>query len=374
MKIAVLTMTFTNNYGGIVQAYALMESLKKLGHEPELLFVQFENRDFNSIIKKSLKKYFLSYISKKWRYPRIQKIVEKNTNYFMEQYIVPKTEPIYTEKDFERVVNDKYDAYVVGSDQVWRPEMYKFINHAFFDFVKNPNAILLSYAASFGVDTWNYTQEDTLRYKEQIKRFNGVSVREDSGVQLCKENFGINADHVLDPTMLLTVDEYRKIIRAEKEPNHSGKLLTYVLDKNDEKESLINVVSGELSLKPFEVNVKSTDVYAALNHRVYPTVTSWLKGFDEAQFVVTDSFHGCVFAIIFNKPFIVYGNIKRGMARFNSLLKMFNLEDRLVYKYDDITVKKINQKIDWINVNKKLEEYTTGSIKFLESHLDKNDE
>jgi len=374
MKIAVLTMPFTNNYGGILQAYALMESLKKLGHEPKILFVQLESRDFQSIAKNILKKYFLAYCSRRWEYPRVKNIIEKNTNYFKEQYISPKTEPIYTEKDFHRIVKDNYDAYVVGSDQVWRPDMNTYIQHAFFDFVKNPNAILLSYAASFGVDTWEFSSEETLKYKGQIKHFNGISVREESGIKLCKENFEVNAEHVLDPTMLLEIEEYIKLIRAEKEPNHNDQLLTYILDKNDEKKDIINKVSSELGIKPFEINVKSTDVYAALNHKIYPTVTSWLKGFYEAQYIITDSFHGCVFSIIFNKPFIVYGNKKRGIARFESLLKMFGLEDRLVYKKEDLSVNNINQDINWIAVNRKLKEYKAKSINFLEIHLGEIDE
>ena len=245
MKIAVLTMTFNNNYGGMLQAYALMESIKKLGHEPELLFVQLENKEPKVYFKTLLKKYIFSYLSKKWEYFRIRPIIEKNTNYFIEKYINPKTKAIYTEKEFTKIVQDKYDACIIGSDQVWRPTMYRFINHSFFDFVKNPNAILLSYAPSFGLEDWEYTKEETQKFKNQIQRFKAVSIREDSGIKFCKEYFEVDAKHVLDPTMLLGIDEYRKIIKAENEPNHSGGLLSYILDKTDDKKYLQDVVSKE---------------------------------------------------------------------------------------------------------------------------------
>lgn len=369
MKIAVLTMTFNNNYGGMLQAYALMETLKKLGHEPELLFVQLENREPVVYFKTLLKRYFFSYISKKWEYYRFSSMLEKNTNHFIEKYINPKTKAIYTEKEFEKIIKDNYDAYIVGGDQVWRPTMYRFINHAFFDFVKNPNAILLSYAPSFGVEHWEYSEEQTQKFKKQIQRFQAVSVREDSGIKLCKEYFEVDAKHVLDPTMLLGMEEYRKIIKAENEPTHSGGLLSYILDKTDDKKYLQDVVSKEYGLKPYSVHVKSTDIDATIEDRVYPTVTSWLKGFDDVEYVVTDSFHGCVFAILFNKSFIVYGNERRGMARFNSLLKMFDLEDRLVLKKEDITMEKIRKEIDWEKVNTKLEDYRKISKEFLTKNL-----
>lgn len=369
MKIAVLTMTFNNNYGGMLQAYALMETLKKLGHEPELLFVQLGNRESRVYLKTLLKKYFFSYLSKKWEYFRIRPIIEKNINYFIDTYINPKTKPIYTEKEFDKIVEDKYEAYVIGSDQVWRPTMYRFINHAFFDFVKNPNAVLLSYAPSFGVEDWEYTAEQTKVFKQQIHRLKAVSVREDSGVKLCKEYFEVDAEHVLDPTMLLDIEEYRKIIKAENEPSHSGGLLSYVLDKTDDKKYLQDIVSKELGLEVYNVHVESTDLNAKLEDRIYPTVTSWLKGFDDAEYVVTDSFHGCVFAILFNKTFIVYGNERRGMARFSSLLKMFGLEDRLVFKKEDITMEKIKSAIDWEKVNEKLGISKNKSMFFLRKNL-----
>lgn len=369
MNIAVLTMTISTNYGGTLQAYALMEILKKLGHEPELIFVQLEDKNVVSQLKKYLSIYILSYLSKKWSYNKITPIKKQNTNYFISKYINPKTKAIYTENDFAKIVKDKYDAYIAGSDQVWRPGMYKFINYAFFDFVKNPNAILLSYAASFGVDVWEYTEEQTKKFKEQIERFRAISVREDSGIRLCEKHFGVHAEHVLDPTMLLSVDDYRKIIHKEKEQSHEGELLTYILDQTDEKVELINLVSQEFGIKPYTINVKSTDINANINDQIYPAITSWLKGFDDAKYVITDSFHGCVFSILFNKPFIVYGNKKRGMARFNSLLQLFDLQDRLIlsiHKFDDSL---LGKEIDWNHVNKKLDEMKNYSINFLISNL-----
>lgn len=359
MKIAVLTMTFNNNYGGLLQAYGLMTYLKKLGHEPELLFVQLDDKSIKSYIKK----YIMPLFSNKWLTPKKQALIDKNMRYFIETYITPKTKPIYTEKDFESNISQNYDAYIVGSDQVWRPKMYRFLHHAFFDFVKDEK-VLLSYAASFGVDSWEFSEEETLKYKEQIKRFNGVSVREDSGVSLCKKHLETDTLQVLDPTMLLSVKDYQELVANEEEIKIDGELLVYMLDMNNEKESIISFISEKLKLKEFYVNKSIVN-----NDKMYPSVTSWLNGFINAKYVVTDSFHGCVFSIIFNKPFIVYGNKKRGLSRFNSILKLFHLESRLIHTKSDLNVKKLEETIDWSSVNEKMNKYKKSSMDFLISNL-----
>ena len=135
-----------------------------------------------------------------------------------------------------------------------------------------------------------------------------------------------------------------------------------------------NPLLKELDIKPFQVNAEFNNCKSELEleKRIYPTVTSWLKGFDDAKYVVTDSFHGCAFAILFNKPFIVYGNKERGMSRFNSLLKLFDLEDRLVYSVNEISDNKIYQEIDWGRVNMKIDEYRNISNSFIVETLKSN--
>lgn len=189
MKIA---MIFNNNYGGYLQAYALMEILKKLNHEPELIFVQQESNTLKYKLKKYLKKYVLSYFLPKYNYEKYRSIIEKNTNYFSDKYIVPRTERVYSQDDFIKY-SIGYDAYIAGSDQIWRPTMYKYINQAFFGFVQDKNALLLSYAASFGLDIWEYTEQQTQRFKNDIQRFKAISVRENSGIELCKKHFETDA-------------------------------------------------------------------------------------------------------------------------------------------------------------------------------------
>lgn len=365
MKIAVLTYNFNNNYGGMLQAYAMLTKLKMLNHEPELLFVSTKASSKRAVLKNLLKKYFFSYLSIKWANNRYAQEIEKNTRYFIDKYITPKTEPIFKKEHFYQISKNNYDAYLVGSDQVWRAKVYTYIDYAFFGFVESNKPVLLSYAASFGVESWEYTATQTLKYKKQLNRFSGISVREDSGVELCKKYFEKQATLVLDPTMLLTPDNYRELVDQEDEPDHQGDILTYILDINEDKQNVIDIAAKELKYRPFKVNVASKNEIEEIADMTYPTVTSWLKGFDNAAFVITDSFHGCVFAILFNKPFIAYGNEARGMARFKSLLKMFGLEDRLIVGSYDVNVAKITKKIDWGSVNLKLNKYRKISHDYL---------
>nr|WP_268820429.1 polysaccharide pyruvyl transferase family protein [Paraglaciecola sp. G1-23] len=348
------------NYGGILQSYALMETLKRLEHEPELLFIKTRYQpSWKGVVKKNL----LSMFSRKYKNLHDGRIY-KNTFDFVDKYIHPKTQPLENADDFSNIEKNNYDAYVVGSDQVWRARMFRHIDRAFFGFVKSDKPILLSYAPSFGVETWDYTEEETKKYQKQIQRFSGVSVREDSGVALCKTYLNKDAVHVLDPTMLLSADDYRQLIIAENEPNHSGGLLTYILDETVEKLESVDMILEELKISSFKINAKA-HLAENIDDMVYPTVTSWLKGFDDAQYVITDSFHGCVFAILFNKPFIAYGNKNRGMARFKSLLKMFGLENRLVVNKSDLNKNVIGEKIDWNVVNSQLNEHRQFSKQFV---------
>ncbi|WP_010136856.1 polysaccharide pyruvyl transferase family protein [Ochrovirga pacifica] len=122
---------------------------------------------------------------------------------------------------------------------------------------------------------------------------------------------------------------------------------------------------GEIGGDVFSVNVKSKKSSDSIEDRIFPTVTSWIRGFVDAKFAIVDSFHGCVFAIIFNKPFIAFGNKERGLTRFTSLLKLFKLEDRLILNSDDLTVEVMNATIDWKIVNRILKENKTVSEEYL---------
>lgn len=245
----------------------------------------------------------------------------------------------------------------------------------FLDFVQDKQVKRIAYAASFGTDKWEFTPQQTRGCKALAQKFNLVTVREDSGVKLCKEHLGVDAVHVLDPTMLLTKDDYIQLIEQEKEPKSSGTLFNYILDPDEKKAAFIQHIAEANELRSFQVLPKcqaetrtKKDVKTRIGDCVFPGVTAWLRSFMDAEMTVVDSFHGMVFSILFNKPFWVIGNAERGMSRFTSLLKTFHLGDRLLdaAKLDNIDISK---PIDWAVVNGILEEKRSESKDLLLSQL-----
>lgn len=148
-------------------------------------------------------------------------------------------------------------------------------------------------------------------------------------------------------------------------PKSSGNMLVYVLDETQEKTALINNIAQKKGLTPFRVNSQIENPNTPLEKRIQPPVEQWLRGFYDAEFIVTDSFHACVFSILFGKPFIVYGNESRGMSRFESLLHLFTLEDRLTTNSNNIPLSDIN----WSNIEKQLAYLRIKSQNFLQEHL-----
>ena len=240
-------------------------------------------------------------------------------------------------------------------------------NYTFGQFLTGRVPInLLAYAASFGTDEWEYSKKQTKLCKELLKRFDAVSVREKSAVDLCMRHFAREAFHVLDPTMLLSADDYIRQFDLKSLPKSQGTLLCYFLDDSSAKKAVADKIAKETGLLMFNVNAKVEDWSIPVDKKIQPPVESWLKGFYDAEFVVTDSFHACVFSIIFNKPFIAIGNTKRGLSRFLSLLSIFGLENRLITSkyYDNAN----EVEIDWNSVNDRLKNRILFSKEFLKNN------
>ena len=374
MKIGIITLPLHNNYGGILQAYALQRVLQKLGHDAMVIdrerYIRLPlYRKGLSYCKRLIKKLIIDKrIAIQWdkEYNHNINIMRKNTYPFILKYI----NRILIKKNYNELNSYNFDAFVVGSDQVWRPNYFgkNIISNAFLSFYHNQKIKRISYAASFGTEEWEYTPIQTNECKELIKKFDAVSVREDSAVKLCKEHLDVDALHVLDPTMLLNAEEYINLFESAATPKSKGTLMCYILDADTNKDKLIANVATTLNLKPFSVNSKYEIPNAPIEERIQPPVEEWIRGFYDAEYIITDSFHACVFAILFKKPFIVYGNKERGMARFLSLLKIFGLEDRLVLNEQD-TEKVINKPIYWNNVDIKLAEWRKKSLDFISKNL-----
>lgn len=372
-KILILTQQLIANYGGVLQAFALQKILRDRGWD-----VWTDNRRHYVAANRKgkyvilLRQYFLGPLKRclckllgikckalAWAPDR------RSVSYFTKKYL----NIIDLFKGFNYVplkLIQHFDIFIVGSDQVWRPQYSPYLPNYFFDFLENTHIPRIAYAASFGVSSWPLSEEETQRYSLLAKQFLAISVREQSGVTLCENYLGVQAQHVLDPTLILTKEDYIGVIDQENEPRSKGDLITYMLDEHEGMAQKLNALVAEtqLTIAPL-MEEKEGNFVSKIS------VAGWLRGFYDAKVIVTDSFHGSVFSILFNKPFLVIVNRARGEDRFLSLLKLFHLEDRLVYSLDDINMEKMNEPVDWETVNNILSTERAKSIAFLEDSLEK---
>jgi len=366
MRVGILTLPLRTNYGGILQAYALQTVLERMGHGVVVL-----DRPYRislpvwkwpySYSKRIIRKYLLGKQGKVFLerdYNRVYPVVSQYTRSFIDCYIHR-----VVVKDLFFLKEEDFDAFVVGSDQVWRPLYSPYsIERAYLDFASDWKLRRMAYAASFGTDSWEYTAGQTRRCGQLLKKFDVVGVRERAGVRLCREHFGVDAVHVLDPTMLLDADDYKRLVEAADMPPSNGSLFCYILDETEEKSNLVSRLAREKGLVPFRGNSRVENWDAPWEQRIQPPVEQWLRGFMDAELVVTDSFHACVFSILFHKPFVVVGNKERGLARVESLLGMFGLRDALYTGESS----RIPAAYDWEEVDRKLAEWRKTSLELLE--------
>ena len=342
MKIGILTLPLDENYGGILQAYALQSTLQDLGHEVQVLNIPTPKlislwEKFVGILRVIVKmvKYKTRYSIRWWKGPECKLVLQQYTDIFINKYIQNRFC-----KTLSEITENEFDAIVVGSDQVWRkiyfaPNWHTTIEDAFLKFAEKWDIRKISYAASFGLDNIDeYSLQEQNNVSRLLRAFDYVSVREASGVDICN-NLGKDALYVIDPTLLLTRDIYLSLIKdyifAE-----TGELFNYILDPSPEKQLVIDDICTRKSWKSFRVNGYLSD---GQSHFIQRPVEDWLSGFSTAKTVITDSFHACIFSMIFNKPFLVIPNEERGIARIESLLDMFGQKERIVSAIDDVVNK-----------------------------------
>lgn len=370
MKIAILTLPLHTNYGGILQAYALQTVLERMGHEvthlqPKVEYPRLHNPVVMPLVwcKRLYRKYFqgdrqlpIFENPYKWARKNTDRFISNNLNC---RFLAPE--------EWNDGLAREYDAFVVGSDQVWRPIYTPDVTRFFTAFLGHSDIRRIAYAASFGVDVNEFSEEQIACGREYLKLFSDISVREESGIRLCKELFDVQACQVLDPTLLLSREDYQRF--ASTAPQSPGNLMVYVLDRTDGKDAFITEFAETRGLVPFYANSKAEmpwDVDIPAAERQQPPLETWLKGFADADFVLTDSFHACVFSILFHKPFGVFVNLERGLSRIESLLSPLGLMDRCISDPS----KQLDSVIDWLRVDDALARWRQKSMDFLKDSME----
>lgn len=392
LKIGVLTQPLHNNYGGLLQAYALKEVLQQMGHSVVIINRRPLKDRFTTIHKIAVATKSL--IKLKSPHPNLflSKSYHNAINHlpllFQKKYIPNLSKMVVTQKGMRNLNRQGFECYIVGSDQCWRPRYSPKLLNYFLDFAKQKEGIKkLSYAASFGTERWEFTPKESIRAAELLAKFNWVSVREEQAVQLVKEHLKRDdAKHLPDPTLLLNKEHYLKLIEEyngksgpDKLHHHIERLHRYILDNNRQKEQLVDRVATLLKLTPQSL-LPTKSLYHTkvtiqnLQQFSYRSPIEWLQATAEATFVVTDSFHGTLFAILFNTPFITIANRERGAERMQSLLKKFNLQERLVEldsainsdEPQGVIDRVVALPIEWSEVNRVIAQERKKGIEFLE--------
>jgi len=377
MKIGILTLPLTNNnYGGILQAYALLTFLKQMGHDAVFIDRYYPSSSFNTL----LKCHVGSIIHGRGIYKK-NSVAQKQIDYnaqelirFRSKYIQPSTMPIRSNFDLQKLSKMGFDAFIVGSDQVWRGLYIPGLEDTYFlSFVNNKWVKKIAFAASFGKDCLDLNiAKNAKKYAKYLQQFDAISVRENSGITICKEKFNVDAIQLIDPTLLLNASEYVSLIEKECEVGSTGKLCSFFLDSSELKKLILKTFADRTNLEPYILNknqiINEDQKIENSTESVLYSVTHWLKSINEAEYVITDSFHGCVFSIILKKKFIVVGNQERGIDRFTSLLALFNLSDRLVSTEKE-ALDKLLKPIDYIPITAEIDKYRNEAKLFLKKAL-----
>lgn len=368
MKIGIVTQPLVNNYGGLLQNYALQEVLRRLGHDPITLDQPMYNpvsaaREGTAWLKArwaSIPRILSGRppIKSKYELRKIRSVQTSWASSFSSSHI-KRTNRLYGKAAMRRATEEHgIKTLIAGSDQLWRKGMSPRMEGSFLDFAEGMAIGKVAYAASFGVDEWQFNEAETERLGSLLRSFNAVSVREDSAVRLCREHFGVEASHVLDPTMLLDSSDYLRLIDHKPTGQKAGGIVAYMLDYNPAKQMLVSKLAADVG--------KSVTLIAPkdLPSEDDASVEEWLWSFANADLAVCDSFHGVVFSIIFNKDFVAISNSARGNTRFQSLLAMFGLHSRLV---DESALDGATgiEPIDWAEVNRVLAARRAESMEFI---------
>ncbi len=372
IKIGILTHPLAGNYGGMLQAYALHTVLKRKGFSPFLLDRDLEKKPGKRAILRDwwyLLKRLWGPVSSECYLPFC---VERRAGKQF-QHLPAAGLNIVHLNDLTAIRGKNTISWVVGSDQVWRGIYARWICSLPFFFLNFATPLerqnSIAYAASFGADKWEGNEYETSECKRLLADFKAVTVREQSGVNICRSILEKDAMQMPDPTLLLNKEDYNRIIESSNTTSNDGNYVaTYILDATEEKLEICREVAARMQLH--HQCLMPVGSAKKRQERFPISVPQWLRYMRDCKCLITDSFHGCVFAIIFNKPFVCLGNKDRGNARFESLLRTFNLSNRYI---SDATADSIElvlaSAMDWCKVNALRCRENTRAMSFLTREL-----
>lgn len=357
--IGLLSFHKANNYGAVLQAYALQKAIEKLGYNSEYLDLHF-NKGNNALTKKKKNIYFLLTKLKNVRKSFLIRGRIRKFKCFCQNYIKVSSEKYYGDKN----INDatKYDSYIVGSDQVWNLRITNVTKSFLLHFV-NEKKRKSSYASSFGVDS--LSKEHIKIFEKYLVRFDNISVRENQGVEIVRMITGREPQVCLDPTLLLPKKEWEEISEKRKYKKY---VFIYSMDDSNSMLQKAKEIAREKSLKILAVGLKKK--YKGIKNIYDASPQEWITLIKNADTIITNSFHGTVFSINFNKNFYLE-YLPEGWtvnSRLENIVELFEIKNRLLNEEDNGT------SIDYDAINRKLSLEREKSLLYLRKICDKNEQ
>jgi hypothetical protein len=360
MKIGITTFQWSENYGAVLQAHALQFFLQEREHTVQII-------DFRPPPSGSGLRRWLSSSPRgcfvKWEAAHKTHLFES----FRKKHLVRTPKSFHSSSELLKLA-DRFDILITGSDQVWNPQWLDQVAglwDLYFLTFAGLQTRRVAYAASFG-----HAEKSTMKKEwqkligEKLTKMDAISVREPSGVELVRDLCGrTDALHVLDPTLLLDVSYYKRISRKAKGCKH---VFCYMLHGAEKESELFCERSVLLrGLKVVKCDSRKTSLWSGYT---LPSPIQWLQRINNAEFVVTNSFHGIVFCLIFHKPFValpIHGQMSSMNGRVSELLRAVGLPQRMVAATAGFTEDAFDSGINWMDVDDRIAHLRKKSIEFL---------
>lgn len=374
MKIGVITFWDSqDNYGQIMQCYALQTYLRNLGHDVVLIKYKPTSKKTasKSFFRKISPNYIKAYLKFRREHKKHCQFLQKHPRFFDDfrnKYIKSTSKTYVGFRSLWIEDWSSYDALICGSDQVWSYTSEENLRAYFLDF-GNASLKRIAYAASFGRD--KLPEDYEKKFPDLLKKIDSIGLREISGVELCRNAGRIDAQLVCDPTLLLSGSDYLENI-IQKPVESKDSVFCYLLNWEtlfpyDEMKLFAQQKKLSVDFVPAH-GIESCQYFEPMENLSIP---SWLEGISSSRYVVTNSFHGTVFSILMHKPFIscpLLGGSAGMNNRLITLLSHLGLQNRIYSKeksFSDL----LTAPIDWNSVDEKLQEFKSLSENFLEKSL-----
>ena len=366
MKVDVITRHAVPNYGSLLQTYATQKTLEKLGYEAEIIDYIRDDEKYknlaNSLVKgkKWDKNFALRSIYKLIQKPNYGTMYKKFEGFRKDFLNLSDVE--YGNLDELKKNKPQADVYCSGSDQIWGAIGTDEYDPAYFLEFTDSKERCIAYSSSFGKTELNKELDKSL--KQLLKKYETILVREDTAKDIIKEHGFDNVEQVLDPTLLLSKDEWNQI--CSKKTYKKKYVLVYQLHANKQFDEYAKKFAKKYNLKLLRLSPSLYHITRSGKLIYLPTQYEFLSYFKNAEYILTDSFHATVFSIIFNKKFSVVLPGKTS-TRITSILRMTGLENRVVNDFEDYSLKNVD--IEYKKVNKILEEKRNESVELLKNAI-----